>query len=437
MRTATTVGDAVPTEIATAPLERVVDRAVRRQVPLLFAALGVVYACVAGPALVQPELQRDIALTPAAFGIGSTALLLGFLLFAVPSNLLMERIGARANIGRVLACMGLGTAALAVVASPAQYVVVRFATGVLAAGLSPGLKLYVAAWYPATRRARVFALLVLAPALAGALLGGLTGALLVAMDGVAGLHAWQWLFVTLAAACLVVGAVVGLLLDDRPSAARWLSPEQRTELERALAAAHVDAPPAATAPRRVLASATFARLAATASCVGLASGTATYAVPLALRRLGHDPAAVSALSSIPYFVGGLAAFVWGRRSDLAGERKRHFAVACAAAAAGFALLAFAPNLAVGTAAATLASVGVLSVVAVYWPVPLARLTPATLALGIGVLQIANDLGTALAPTVHGVVLQRYGALEASLCATAALLVAAAFVLPGRFGTRPR
>jgi MFS family permease len=427
----------MPAAVETASLERVVDRAVRRQVPLLFAALGVVYACVAGPALVQPELQRDIGLTPAAFGVGSTALLLGFLLFAVPSNLLMERIGARANIGRVLACMGLGTAVLAFVTSPGQYVAVRFATGVLAAGLSPGLKLYIAAWYPTTRRARVIALLVLAPALAGALLGGLTGALLVAMDGVAGLHAWQWLFVALAATCLAVGALVGLLLDDRPSRVRWLGPTEREELERALAAAHVDAPPAATAPRRVLASATFARLAATASCVGLASGTATYAVPLALRRLGHDPAAVGALSSIPYFVGGLAALAWGRRSDLAGERKGHFTAASAAAAAGFVLLAFASNVVVGTAAATLAFVGVLSLVAVYWPVPLARLTPATLAVGIGVLQVANDLGTALAPTVHGVVLQRYGALETSLCATAALLVAAAFVLPGTPGTRPR
>jgi MFS family permease len=117
------------------PLARVVDRAVRRQLPLLFAALGVVYAGVAGPALVQPELQRDIGLTPAAFGLGSTALLLGFLLFGVPSNLLMQKVGARWSIGRVLACMGLGTAALAAVSSPEQYVAVRFATGVLAAGL--------------------------------------------------------------------------------------------------------------------------------------------------------------------------------------------------------------------------------------------------------------------------------------------------------------
>lgn len=417
------------------PLARVVDRAVRRQLPLLFAALGVVYAGVAGPALVQPELQRDIGLTPAAFGLGSTALLLGFLLFGVPSNLLMQRVGARWSIGRVLACMGLGTAALAAVSSPEQYVAVRFATGVLAAGLSPGLKLYIASWYPGTRRAGVIAALVLAPALAGTALGGLTGGLLSGMDGVAGLRAWQWLFVTLAAACLAVGALVGLLLDERPAQARWLTPAQRAELEQALAAAHDGAPAPATTWQRVLASATFARLAAAAACVGFSSGTVTYAVPLALRRLGHEPALVGALSSIPYFVGGLAALAWGRRSDRAGERRGHFAVAGAVAAAGCVLLAFAPGLATAVAAATLVSIGVLAAVAVYWPVPLARLTPATLALGIGVLQIANDLGTALAPSVHGLVLDRTGALTGSLCATAVLLLAAGLVLPGR--ARPR
>jgi MFS family permease len=421
---------------AAAELAGVVDRAVRRQVPLLFAALGILYAGVAGPALVQPELQRDIGLTPVAFGVGSTALLLGFLLFAVPSNLLMQRIGARWNIGRVLACLGLGTGALALVSSPEQYVAVRFATGVLAAGLAPGLKLYIAAWYPGLRRARVIAVLVMAPALAGAALGGLTGTLLSAMDGVGGLHAWQWLFVTLATAALAVAVLVGALLDERPSQARWLTPAQRAALLDALLAAHDEAPPAGTARRSELASATFARLAATATCVGFASGTATYAVPLALRRLSDAPALVGALSAIPYFVGALAALAWGSRSDRIGERRRHFGIACAVAAAGCALLAFAPGLTTGVAAASLVFAGVLSAVAVYWPVPLARLRPATLALGIGMLQVANDVGTALAPSVHGFALQQTGALTGTLCATAALLLSAAFVIPARSQRSP-
>lgn len=424
---------AVTSAEAAAPLGPIVDRAVRRQVPLLFAALAVVYANVAGVALVQPELQRDIGLTPAAYGLGATALLLGFLLCAVPSNLLMERIGARWTLGRVLVCMGLGTAALAMVSSPAEHVAVRFVTGVLAAGLSPGLKLYAAQWYPPARRARVFAMLLLAPAVAGASLGAATGALLSVAEGAGGLHAWQWLFLALSAPCFVVAALISARLDDRPSRARWLDTAQRAQLEDALAARE-HAPAADTPPRGVLATAIFGRLAAAAACLGFAGGTLTHVVPLAMRRLGEDPGLVGLLTAIPYLAGGLAALAWSRRSDRANERRRHLAAACAAAATGCLLLGFAPGLVTSVAAATLAFIGVLAAVAVYWTVPLELLTRATTALGIGLVQVAYDLGTALAPSVHGFVLQHYGSLEGSLIATAAVLGIVALVLPGRSGS---
>lgn len=417
---------------STAPLDAVVRRALWRQLPLLFAIQAVAYANVAAVALVQPELQRDVGLTPAAYGLGASALVLGFLLFSIPSNLLMARVGARWTLGRATACLGLGTGALTLVSSPTEYVIVRFATGVFAAGIPAGVLLYITDWYPESRRARVVALLLLAPAAAGAALGTLTGAVLSALDGAGGLHAWQWLFVLLGTASIGVAALIGLRLDERPDRTDWLTAEQRVELGRALQDAHVAAPPSGMPARRILASTAFARLAVTATALGFGAGTMTHAAPLALRGLTDAGALAGLLSAIPYLAGGAAALIWGHLSDRAPqERRRHLIIACIIGAAGCALLGTAPGLAIGVFAATLVYVGVFSSYVVCWPVLVGHLTPTALALGIAVLQAAEKAGMLAAPAVHGLALEASGSLRPSLVASAALLVLASLVLPAR------
>ena len=172
------------------------------------------------------HMNEDVGLSPSIFGFGAGLFFIGYFLFEVPSNLALEKFGARLWIARVMVTWGLISGAMAFVQGPTSFYILRFLLGAAEAGFFPGIILYLSYWFPAKSRAQVTALFMAAAPISVALGSPISGALLE-MDGLAGWHGWQWMFVLEAIPALILGVVVLFYMTDRPEKAKWLDAEER------------------------------------------------------------------------------------------------------------------------------------------------------------------------------------------------------------------
>ncbi|MGQ7819285.1 MFS transporter [Metapseudomonas furukawaii] len=227
---------------APCPIETsaVLRKAVWRLLPFLF--LGYVINTIdrANVAFAKLRMAEDIALTDAAYGIGAGIFYLGYILFEVPSNMYMQRIGARATLGRIMILWGLVTVATAFVTTPTQLIAARFCLGVAEAGFFPGMILYLTYWFPAAWRARITAVLLMAAMSAGMISGPLAGWIMSHFDGWLGLKDWQALFVLEGVPAILLGMLAWFWLVDRPADARWLSAREKAVIAASLAVGKAD-----------------------------------------------------------------------------------------------------------------------------------------------------------------------------------------------------
>lgn len=405
----------------------------RRLLPILFLSYAVSYMDFYNIAFAKLQMQDDLGLSDAAFGLGVSALVIGQLLFMVPSNLLLHRYGARATMVRVMLGWLLGSAAIALVSTANQFMLVRFLTGLATAGIFTGLVLYLTYWFPATYRARTMSVFMLAPVAAGIVVGPLSGALMIGLEGSSGLRGWQWMFLLEALPALIIAVLIPRLLVDRPDDAFWLDASERERIAALLAADHV----ASHQPR----SASLGELAREPRIylLGLFSAMVTFGMfsasfflPTIIHDMGVDGAGrIGLLSSIPYCLGGGAMFWWSRHSDRTLERYWHCSAGLILAGSGFAVLAFMPGPVIGMGGLVMAVAGLLCAIPCFWPIPSQFLTGQAAAAGIAVIVVMGDLGGALAPPV-------IGHLRAQSGPSAALALAAAMLLCGpvvlRFAT---
>ena len=178
----------------------------------------------------KAQLQTDLGLSNTAYGFGASLFVLGYVLFEVPSNLLLHRFGARRWIARIMISWGLATAAMVFVHTDWQFYGLRFVIGAMEAGFAPGVLYYLTLWFPAAFRGRVTSYFFVASALSGIVGAPISGFVLTYMDGVLSLPGWQWLFVLGGLPCLALGALVLIRFDDRVEDARWLTPGERALL---------------------------------------------------------------------------------------------------------------------------------------------------------------------------------------------------------------
>lgn len=235
-------------------LERATMRKVTwRIIPLLFVLYIFNFLDRSNVGLAALQMNRDLGFSSAAFGLGAGVFFLGYAFFEIPSNLALVRFGARRWIARIAISWGLLATLLMFVKTPAQFYTIRFLLGVAEAGFFPAILYYLSCWYPASMRARSNARFIIAIPLSGAL-GGPLGAQLLGLDGVAGLHGWQWLFLMEGIPSVLLGLVVLRFLTERPDDARWLTEPQRewlvTRLRRDQETSHV---PHGLPPLRALA----------------------------------------------------------------------------------------------------------------------------------------------------------------------------------------
>jgi MFS family permease len=406
----------------------------RRLVPFAFICYVVAYIDRVNIGFAATELQRDLGLSSAQYGLGAGLFFLGYCLFEIPSNLLLERVGARRWIARIMVGWGLVSAATMFVTDVRSFMVARTLLGIAEAGFFPGIVVYFTYWIPAADRARTGALFMMAAPVA-VIVGAPISQALLTLDGTLGLKGWQWLFLVEGAPSIVLGLLALNVLTDRPEAAHWLEDGDRRWLSEVMAKER------ATREEVGLSS---MRRSFTSGRVWLLCGVfflnsvVNYGMFLWLPRLLRDVTkadgfTLSAITAAP-FVGALIAMVAvGRHSDRTGERRLHVA-SCAAITAVGLLLAVASQrhtwlLIVGF---TIAQMALRSLAAVFWAMPPQLLGGTSAAAGIALINATGNLGGFVGPTVIGILHDYTGGYTGGLLAlTGTLIVEALLVLAVR------
>jgi ACS family tartrate transporter-like MFS transporter len=368
-------------------------------------------------------MNADIGLSASAFGLGAGIFFLGYFVFEVPSNLILQRVGARVWIARILVTWGLISMAMAAVTGPLTFYAVRLLLGIAEAGFFPGIILYLTYWFPAAVRGRIIGWFMLAIPIANVIGAPLSTFLLD--HPIASLTGWQTMFVVEGIPAVLLGFVVLRWLPDRPSEAHWLSSDERAALESALTQ---DAPPT-TRLRDGLTSVRVWLLALVYFGLVIGLYGLGFWAPQIIRTFGDlTNSQIGALAAIPYLFAGIAMVVWGRHSDATGERIRHVTIPAWIGAAGFAVSALALPPAASLAALTAGAIGIYAALPVFWTLPTAMLGGTAAAGGIALVNSFGNLGGYLGPYAVGWLKDTTGGYAAGLQVLAAGMALAGVIV---------
>lgn len=410
--------------------DRAVTRARRRLVPFLFICYVVAYLDRVNIGFAAKRLQQDLGLTESQYGLAAGIFFVGYLVLEVPSNLMLERVGARMWIARIMVLWGLVSMAMTFASGPASLYGLRILLGAAEAGFFPGVILYLTYWFPARERAKTVALFMLAAPISVAI-GAPLSAPLLELDGALGLRGWQWLFLVEGSPAVLLGVVTWFFLTDRPEHADWLPDDEKSALIEELRAERVLRDSSnARAPLRAVLSGRMLVL-----CLVFFMNTmATYGIFLWLPRIIEDASGekgmrLALLTAAPLLVALVGMVVIGSHSDRTGERKWHVVGCALMGATGLVLAALAQDHIVSLMLAfVLCQVGQRSVAAVFWAIPPALLGGTAAAAGIAFINSVGNLGGAIGPYIMGELKQATSGFGAGLLVLAgALSVLAAIV----------
>jgi len=280
-------------------------------------------------------MNKDLGLSAYVYGLGAGIFFFGYFIFEVPSNLILERIGARLWIARIMLTWGLISAGMAFVTGETSFIVMRFLLGVAEAGFFPGMILYLTYWYPAPYRARVIAGFMLAIPVSIAI-GAPLSTTILGLDGLLGLKGWQWLFIIEGAPAVVLSAAVLCFMTDRPAHAKWLTAAERGWLEGALRDEReaISAAHGTYNPFRALIDPRVLALSFIYLCIVAAGYGTVYFLPQIIKGLGFSNFQTGFVTSVPSIAGSVGMLVWGWYSDRIGERRWNLAVASLCGAVG-------------------------------------------------------------------------------------------------------
>lgn len=355
------------------------------------------------------RMGESMTMTAMDFGNVVSAFFISYLIFQIPSNMIIERIGAKRWIGTIIIGWGLSTMVMFFVTSITQVIWARFLLGIFEAGFFPGMIYYMALWFPGRERARVTAFFMLA-AMASAIVAGPISGYIVGHFHVAGYEGWRWLFMIEGVPTVLLGILCFFVFADGPETAKWLPEEGRawltSELKREQAK-FANQPKAKLAD--VLMNVTLWKLAAVYMCVQAAVQTAQLYMPRLFRAMdfGLSDSDIGWVMAIPYAVGFIALPLWGMSSDRTGERKWHSALPMAAVSITFVVMALTHTLSAQLAAVAIFGFG-MAYMGPYWPMPSAMLTPSGLAVSIAFINSCSSLGGFLGGKILGYVDQTYG-----------------------------
>ena len=398
----------------------------RHLIPLMFVLYVVAFLDRVNVGFAALQMNEDLGFSEVVYGLGAGIFFIGYFLFEVPSNLILERIGARAWIARIMITWGIVSMAMFLVQGPVSFYILRFLLGVAEAGFFPGMILYLTYWFPARERARAVALFMTAVPIAGVIGSPLSGALLT-LDGLAGLAGWQILFLAEGLPAVILGFAVLFYLANGPNDARWLEPEERRWLREALERENrIKANHGRYTTRQVLTNGKVWLLCAIYFGVVTSLYGISLWLPLIIENFsGFGEFAIGLLGAIPYAAAAVGMVVFARHSDATGERRWHVAVAAFIGTAGLVLTGLVGTVSVlQMAALALAALGIYSTLATFWSLPTAFLSGTAAAAGIALINSFGNLGGFVGPYMVGYLSDRTGTFYTGLLLLATLILVA-------------
>jgi ACS family tartrate transporter-like MFS transporter len=409
------------------------SKARRKLIPFLFVLYVVAYVDRINVGFASLQMDRELGLSESVFGLGAGLFFLGYSIFEVPSNLILERVGARLWIARIMISWGIAAIAMSTVRGAASFFALRFILGMAEAGFFPGVILYLTYWFPAREQARSVALFMTATALAGVVAGPVSGAIL-GMHGFAWLSGWQWLFVLEGIPALILGIVVLRYLPNSPQTATWLSRDERAALcsrierERRLGTLE---------HRRSFAEAITNLTVWILSLIyfGVVFGLygVTFWLPQIIRGLGErSDFGIGLLSAIPFIGAAISMVLIGRSSDLNGERRWHFTISAMVGAGGLILASMTRSPFLSLVAIGVAAAGIWGTFGPFWAIVSRCFTGTAAAGGIALINSVGNLGGFAGPYIVGMVKQASHSFAGGMLVMAASVLAAgilALMLP--------
>ncbi|SAK61259.1 major facilitator transporter [Caballeronia glebae] len=396
-----------------------------RLLPFLLLCYTFAYLDRVNIGFAKLQMQSDLGFSDAVYGLGAGIFFLGYVLFEVPSNLLLPKIGARKTISRIMILWGMTSAAMLFVRSETTFYGMRFLLGVFEAGFAPGMIFYLTYWYGRARMAQVMAIVMLAGPIGGVFGGPLSTWIMTSFSGAHGLDGWQWMFLIEGLPCVLFGVLALFVLADRPADARWLSDDEKRLLASELdtSGGHHSFAQVARDPRVYL-------MAAPYFCFICGIYAVSFWLPSIIKAAGvKDTMQIGLYSAIPYAAAAITMIVIGRSSDRRGERRYHSAVPALVGSLALALATFfGGDLAISLSCMTIATAMMWSAYTVFWAMPSEHLKGDAASGGIALINTIGLIGGFLSPTIIGWAQSATGSLHAGLYVMVALLAIGALVL---------
>jgi len=420
----------------------------RRLVPFLIICYFVAYLDRVNVSFAALTMNHDLGLSQTAFGFGAGIFFIAYFIFEVPSNLLLERFGARKWIARIMLSWGILSGLMAFIPNIARatglgnettFYLLRVLLGAAEAGFFPGIIFYLTLWFPTEYRASIVGYFMAAIPLS-TVIGAPISGLLLYLHGGLGLAGWQWLFLIEAVPAIILAGVVFFYLTDRPMDAAWLSADERgwlsekllTEQRQREAIRQYTVTEALFNPKVIGLSLVY--FGAVATNYGL-----SFFLPQIVKAFGLNTFLTTVVSATPYLVGLIGMVWWGRRSDRVAERRFHTAIPLFVAAAGIAISTALNDPSLKMIALSVAGFGIFACLPVFWTLPTAFLSGAAAAAGIAVINSIGNLAGFAGPFAMGWIRDHTGSYTGGLLLLAGLgIVATGIVLAlGRDEARER
>jgi MFS transporter, ACS family, tartrate transporter len=410
----------------------------KRLVPFLIVCYFVAYLDRVNVGFAALTMNQDLGLSQTAYGFGAGIFFLAYFVFEVPSNLLLERFGARKWIARIMLSWGILSGLMAFIpqigrvtglGNEYSFYLVRVLLGVAEAGFFPGIIFYLTLWFPAVYRARIVGYFMAAIPLS-TVIGAPISGLLFYLHGGFGFTGWQWLFIIEALPAIILSVFVFFYLTDSPADAAWLEPGERAWLADRLlaerrqreAVREYTVTQALVDPRVIALSLVY--FGAVATNYGLG-----FFLPQIVKGFGLSTFMTTVVSAVPYAVGTFAMVWFGLRSDRVGERRFHTAIPLFIAAAGIAASTALDDPTLKMIAFCVAGFGIFACLPVFWTLPTAFLSGAAAAAGIAIINSIGNLAGFAGPFAMGWIKDHTGSYTGGLLLLAGLgLIAGGIVL---------
>ncbi|MFK3907521.1 MFS transporter [Pseudomonas monteilii] len=402
-----------------------------RLIPFIFICYLFNYLDRVNVGFAKLQMLDALKFSETVYGLGAGIFFIGYVACGLPSNLALNRFGPRRWIALMMITWGTLSTCLLFVTTPTEFYALRLLTGAAEAGFFPGVVLYLSRWFPAARRGRIMALFMSAIPVSGLLGGPFSGWILEHFStGQHGLAGWQWMFLIQGVPTVVLGLLAIVLLSDGHRSATWLSPAQRQMIEADLNADAARQPSQrGDGVMAVLSNPLVWTFGFVYFCIQSGVYAINFWLPSIIKNMGFDSALlIGWLSAIPYLLAGVFMIVVGRSADLRNERRWHLVVPMLMGALGLLIAVnFAQTPTIAILGLSIATMGALTGLPMFWPMPTALLGASAAVAGLAIINSVGQMAGFLSPYLVGFIKDQTGSTDAALYSLAGLIVVGSLV----------